>query len=123
MVRRSDNQLVQLPPLLYVVAQRLDGQRDVDQIGAEVSAQVGRELAGDDVAFLVDEKLAPLGVAVPSDGREPELKKADQFLALRLRTRVIPERVVAALARLFGVFFWPPILISALGAFIAFDVW
>ena len=123
MVRRSDNQLVQLPPLLYLVAQRLDGQHDVEQIGAEVSEQVGRELAGDDVAYLVDEKLAPLGVAVPTDGGEPELEKADQLLALRLRTRVIPERAVAALARAFGVFFWPPILIAALGAFVAFDVW
>jgi putative peptide zinc metalloprotease protein len=123
MVRRSDNQLVQLPPLLYLVAQHLDGHRDVDEVGAEVTAEVGRELAGEDVAYLIDEKLAPLGVAVASDGREPDVEKADQLLALRLRTRVIPEGVVTALARVFQVLFWPPIVIAAVACFLAFDVW
>jgi putative peptide zinc metalloprotease protein len=124
MVRRPDNQLVQLPPLLYLVAQRLDGDHDAASIGEEVGEQIGRQLEGEDVAYLIEEKLMPLGIVASPDGQEqPEGERVTPLLALRLRKGVIPERVVRAVARVFSVFFWPPILLLAIGGFIAFDVW
>jgi putative peptide zinc metalloprotease protein len=123
MVRRPDNQLIQLAPLLYMVAQRLDGSRDVATIGDEVSSQVGRQLAADDVQYLIEEKLIPLGVAEAPDGREPDVEAADPLLALRLRKGVISERVVGMLARVFSPLFWPPILLAGIAGFVAFDLW
>ena len=123
MVRRADNQLVQLPPLLYMVLERLNGGQDPARIGAEVGQRIGRELPAEDVEYLIREKLAPLGV-VTLDGREPEVEAADALLlGLRLRKGVISERVVGALGRIFSPAFWPPVLIAAVAAFAAFDVW
>jgi putative peptide zinc metalloprotease protein len=123
MVRRPDAQLVQLPAVLYLIAERLDGTRDLDAIGDEVGEKIGRQLAGEDVEYLVDQKLRPLGVVASADGSQPELERVDPLLALRLRKGVIPQRVVRAIARVFSPLFWPPILTLAVAAFIAFDVW
>jgi putative peptide zinc metalloprotease protein len=61
---------------------------------------------------------------VSVDGREPEVASADPLLlGLRLRKGVIPEGVVGVLARIFAPSFWPPVLIAAVAAFVAFDVW
>jgi putative peptide zinc metalloprotease protein len=123
MVRRSDNQLIQLPPLLYLVAQRLDGSHDTATIAAEVGEQVGRGLAGEDVGYLIEEKLAPLGIVDTPGTQKQELETVDPLLALRLRKGVIPEPVVGALARIFSPLFWPPIVLAAIAGFVAFDVW
>jgi putative peptide zinc metalloprotease protein len=123
MVRRADNQLVQLPPALYLIAQRLDGSRDVDTVAAEVSQEIERELAAEDVEYLIDEKLRPLGIVASPDGEDPTLEKLDPLLALRLRKGVVPKNVVGALARVFAPLFWPPVLAAAMAGFVAFDVW
>src|SRR4051794_34187893 len=52
-VRRADGQVVQLPLLLYLIAERADGRHTFDDIAEEVSAAFGRGLEGDDVKFLV----------------------------------------------------------------------
>jgi putative peptide zinc metalloprotease protein len=123
MVRRPDNQLVQLAPLLYMVAQRLDGSRDAATIGDEVGDQVGRRLAPDDVEYLIEEKLTPLGIVEAPDGREEQVQTADPLLGLRLRKGVVSERVVGVLARIFSPLFWPPILLVGIAGFVAFDIW
>jgi putative peptide zinc metalloprotease protein len=123
MVRRPDNQLIQLPPLLYLVAERLDGSHDTDTIGAEVGEQVGRGLAGEDVGYLIEEKLVPLGIVETVGAQEQELETVDPLLALRLRKGVISEHVVGVLARIFSPLFWPPILLAGIAGFVAFDIW
>ncbi len=123
MVRRPDNQLIQLAPLLYMVAQRLDGSRDAATIGAEAGKQIGRQLPAEDVEYLIEEKLIPLGIVEAPDGREQHVETVDPLLALRLRKGVISERVVGMLARVFSPLFWPPILLLGIAGFVAFDVW
>jgi hypothetical protein len=44
--RRSDGQVIQLPPILYQVAERIDGRRSYAQLADEVSvSQAEHELA------------------------------------------------------------------------------
>src|SRR5436309_6671449 len=62
LARRTDGQVIQLPHLLYLVAEQADGQNRYEQIADTVSEQFGRGLSADNVQFLVTEKLAPLGV-------------------------------------------------------------
>ena len=57
--RRPDGQAVQLPPLLYAVAEKIDGERDHEQIAQAASDDAGRELHAEDVKLIVDEKLCP----------------------------------------------------------------
>src|SRR5439155_23389674 len=65
--RRSDGQVVQLPQLLYMVAEEIDGHRSYEAISQRVSERFGRGLSPDNVEFLFDEKLRPLGVVAAAD--------------------------------------------------------
>src|SRR4051794_5868013 len=62
LARRADGQVVQLTELLYAVADAADGERDLHAVAAEVSDHCGRTVSADNVAFLAERKLRPLGV-------------------------------------------------------------
>ncbi|MFL5884332.1 MAG: hypothetical protein ACJ77M_04620 [Thermoleophilaceae bacterium] len=122
--RRADGQVVQMPPLLYAVAEEIDGDRSLEEIGERVSHRARRGVTGEMVEMLVEERLAPLGVVAPRDGTAPaQLKKSDPLLALRLRTKVVPEHVVGALTRIFEPLFHTPVVALLIAAFAALDVW
>ena len=92
LARRADGQVVQLTQLLYLVAEACDGDRDVDAVAEAVTERFGRRVSGENVAFLVEEKLRPLGVLAHADGSTPELEKREALLALRHRKPVLSER-------------------------------
>ena len=121
--RRADGQVIQLPEILYLVAEAVDGQRTYDEIAAHVSEQIGRGLDADGARMLVEEKLRPLGVVAAEDGSSPEFEKPDPLLALRFRTSVLPGRAARSLGRLFRPLFVPPVELAVLAAVIVLDVW
>ncbi|MEY2403486.1 MAG: putative peptide zinc metalloprotease protein [Acidimicrobiaceae bacterium] len=123
LARRSDGQVIQLPPLLYAVAARADGQRDYALIAREVSEEIGRGLDAEQVRFLAEEKLRPIGVLAAADGSSPQLEKPDPFLALRFRAAVISEKMSDRLGAFFKPLFLPLVVLAALGAFVAVDIW
>jgi putative peptide zinc metalloprotease protein len=115
--------MIQLAPLLYLVAECVDGKRTYAQIAERVTEASGRGVGAEDVQYLVAEKLRPLGVVAGADGQSPELRKADPLLALKFRVALIPESVVHAVTSLFYPFFFPPVIAGAIGALVAFDIW
>ena len=122
-VRRADGQVVQLPHLLYLVAETIDGRRGYPEVGARVSEQFGRGLDADGARLLV-EKLVPLGVVAPLDGSPPPpLAKNDPLLALKLKTGVVPERVVRSITTVFRPLFHPAVVVAVLAGFLALDAW
>jgi putative peptide zinc metalloprotease protein len=121
--RRSDGQVVQLSELLYAVLRQVDGQRTYAEVAEGVSAKVGKTVSEDNVRFLADKKLRPLGVLRLADGSEPKLERQNPFLALKFRTGLVPDRIVRGLTTVFRFLYWPPVLIAALVAFAAFDYW
>jgi putative peptide zinc metalloprotease protein len=123
LVRRADGQVIQLPPLLYAVASHADGEHGYADIAAVVSDEIRRGLDPEQVRFLVDEKLRPLGILAAADGSTPDVAKADPFLALKLRMNVIPERVSNVLGAAFQPLFLPLVVVAVLVAFVAADVW
>ena len=123
LIRRADGQVIQLPPLLYQVAAKADGRRTTAEIANEVGHEIHRGLDADQVDFLVEEKLRPLGIVANPDGSSPAVEKPDPFLALRFRAAVIPERVSDALGAVFGPLFAPLVVMAVLGAFVAGDIW
>src|SRR3954449_724174 len=68
LARRADGQVIQLTRLLYLVAEACDGRRDAEAVADAVTERFGRRVTADNVAFLVDEKLRPLGVLAGPDG-------------------------------------------------------
>ena len=123
LVRRADGQVIQLPPLLYAIARRADGHHDCASIADDVSQEIRRDLDVEQVEYLVDEKLRPLGILTQPDGSSPRLQKPDPFLALRFRVGVISERMSNRLGSLFKPLFVPVVVLAMLGLFVAVDVW
>jgi putative peptide zinc metalloprotease protein len=121
--RRADGQVIQLPKLLYFVAESADGQRTYEQIAERVTEATGRGVGGDDIRFLVNEKLRPLGVLAQADGSSPQVQKADPMLALKFRAALVPEGAVRTITTVFYPFFFPPVVLAALVGLLAVDVW
>jgi putative peptide zinc metalloprotease protein len=121
--RREDGQVIQMPDLLYIVAEEVDGQRSYDEIAERVSEKIGKEIAPDDAKMLVEEKLGPLGVIAGPQGEQPQVQKLDPMLALKLRTAVVPKGVVRALTTIFYPFYYPPVVLAVLAGLVAVDVW
>jgi putative peptide zinc metalloprotease protein len=115
--------MIQLPQLLYVVAEEIDGRRGYDEIAERVTERAGRQMSGENVQYLVEEKLRPLGVLAQADGSSPQLQKADPLLALKFRVSVVPEWVVKTITGVFYPLFFPPVVIAVLGGLVALDVW
>ncbi len=121
--RRADGQTLQLTRLLYSVAESSDGQRDYAAVAEVVSEDLGRKVSPDNIRFLVEKKLRPLGVLAAADGSSPELERPDPLLALKFRTAVIPEGFTRTLTTIFRPLFWPPVMAVVIVAFLALDGW
>ena len=123
LARRADGQTLQLTNLLYSVASSADGRRDFAAMAQVVSDEIDRTVSPDNVRFLVEKKLRPLGVLAAADGSSPELERADPLLALKFRTAVVPEGFTRALTTTFRPLFWLPVLGLMVAGFLALDAW
>jgi putative peptide zinc metalloprotease protein len=123
LARRADGQVVQLTPMLYSVAEHADGQRDYAELANVVGAEIGRAITDDNVRFLVEERLAPLGLVTQPDGSQPDVDKSDPLLALKFRTAVIPEGLANTLAKAFSPLFYWPVVVAVLAGLVAADAW
>ncbi|RKT53751.1 putative peptide zinc metalloprotease protein [Saccharothrix australiensis] len=123
LVRRADGQVLQLTPLLYRVLAAVDGRADHAGIAAAVGRAVGRRVTADDVRVLLATKLAPLGVLRLPDGTEPEHRKAEPLLGLRLRHVVADPAVTRRITAPFARLFHPAVVVAALVAFAAVATW
>lgn len=133
LVRRADGRWVRLPPLLYAVAQALQGQQchaaDHDSrrlfaaIADAVGKQAGLALNAEHIAYLLDRKLAPLGVTTYADGTCPELAPSTPFLALRVRRALLSARVTWVLGGTLAWLFQPLVLLVAVVAMVGAETW
>jgi putative peptide zinc metalloprotease protein len=127
-LRRGDGQVIQLPRLLYLLASSLDGRRDLRQVAALLSAEFGRLVAAQQVSYLIENRLRPVGIVAADPGAVgveagPAMTlKSDPLLALKFRVGVVPERAVWRIAGVFQPMFWPMVILSALTVFVALDV-
>src|SRR5215217_6208003 len=122
LVRRADGQLIKLTPLLYELLDAIDGRSDHEQLAAELSSRVGKVASAEDVRFLIERKLRPLGV-LEGDGVQPELQKANPLLALHPRFVITRPRLTRALTRPFVWLFRAPVMVFFSLAFAAISGW
>src|SRR4051794_23882511 len=129
LVRRADRQVVQLPGILYALAESLRHGGSYDDVAARVSNAAGAQIEPDDARFLVDEKLVPLGLL---DGGKPhevaaaqeqQPKPGDDLLALTWKARVVSQRASRAITAVFYPLFFSPLLLVLVAAFFALDGW
>jgi putative peptide zinc metalloprotease protein len=120
--RDQQGQVIQLPQWLFLVASQIDGQRTTEEIAGRISKELGRSFTAEDVDYLIDSQLRPLGVVADTNGGQA-VAAADPLLGLKLKTAVVPPRAVHALSTVFAHFFHLPVVLAALAAFVAADVW
>jgi putative peptide zinc metalloprotease protein len=123
LVRRSDGQVLQLTPLLYLVLGAADGRRSCAEIAQLVGRGLGRSVSESDVRTLVDTHLRPLGLLRLADGSEPELRRSNPLLALKPRIAVTDPRTTRRLTDPFRVLFRPVVAAVVLVAFVAVVGW
>ncbi|MFF0017201.1 hypothetical protein [Streptomyces sp. NPDC005374] len=123
--RRGDGQVVQLSRLLHLVASSVDGVRDIESIAHRVSARFGREVSSDNIRYLVEKKLEPLGVTVPEgqESDEVDAPRSDLLLALKGHRVIFDERRTDRIARMLGWLHRPVVVVAVLLATVAMDVW
>ena len=122
LVRRPDGQVIQMSPLLYKVASRIDGSRGPEAIAALVSADLGRSLDAGQVRYLITAKLLPLGVVAAQDAPRA-LPKANPLFSLRARGTLLPERTVNLLGALLRPLFHWPVVVAVVSSMLAMDYW
>jgi putative peptide zinc metalloprotease protein len=122
LVRRADGQVIQMSPLLYQVASRIDGSRDPEAIAALVSADLGRSLDAEQVRYLITAKLLPLGV-VAAGGIPRALPTANPLFSLRARATLLPERMVNLVGAFLRPLFQWPVVVAVVSSMVAVDWW
>ena len=123
LARRGDGQVVQLTPLLHQMLLAVDGYRTLTEVAARVSESSGRLVRPADVLQLVDASLRPLGLLRTAEGREPELRRSNPLLGLRLRRAVTDPAATRRLTAPFAVLFSPLVVVPVVLAFGAVAGW
>ena len=124
LVRRGDGQVFHLSHLLYLVLLALNGKRDLDGVAVQTSEELGRPVVADNVGFLVENRLRPLGLLASSaEVGDEALFRSKPLLALRYRTKVIPARFHRTATAALQPLFWPPVVLFVLAGLLATDVW
>jgi putative peptide zinc metalloprotease protein len=123
LARRSDGQTLQLPEILYRVAEAVDGRRDYPEIAAVATEACRRQLGAEDVQALIEGNLREIGVVAAADGSSPKLAKADPLLGLKFKTKVVPSAAVRAVTTIFRPLFLPPVVLAVVAGLIALDGW
>ncbi|MFE4543879.1 hypothetical protein [Arthrobacter sp. NPDC056727] len=123
LVRRADGQTIQLTRLLYQVLDAIDGVRNIGEVAEAASARSGRLISGDNVRTLIAGQLLPLGLLQRADGSQPEVRKSDPLLGMRLRYTVTDPERTRKLTAPFSVLFNPLIVAAVTAAFLASCWW
>lgn len=126
LVRREDGQVVQLSRLLYLVVEAIDGVRDTESISHRVSGRFGREISADNIHYLVEHKLEPLGLTVPFGHPDEQVAtgpRSDLLLVLKGHRVIFRERQVARIATALAWLHRPSVVAMVLAAVTVLDVW
>jgi putative peptide zinc metalloprotease protein len=124
LARRGDGQVVLLSELLYLVAGCADGQHDLPEMARELSGFQELQLGPDDVAYLIDKKLSPLGLVVTSESPAMvEAPRAAPILSLAARGILMRPGAVNAVARVFRPMFFPPLVVAVVAGWGATVGW
>jgi putative peptide zinc metalloprotease protein len=123
LVRRADGQTLQLTPTLYIVLEAIDGERGTVAIADVLAERHHLEVAPEDVEFVIEEKLRPLGVLQGTDGCEPTVNRSNPLLALRGRKAMADADTTIRLADRVTFLFKPPVALAIMVAFVASSWW
>lgn len=128
-------QYVQATELLYHLLLHADGATPVDEIARLVSAETGRAVSGDEMRWLIVNKLGGSGLIewpAPADAKRGGAETPpgagntlppSRILAIKHRFPLLPYPVTAPAAALLHHLYWPPLIVLVVIAAAAINVW
>ena len=123
LVRRSDDQVVQLSELLHLVVVHVEPPAPATEVAAAVSASYGRTLTVEGLEHLVTTRLEPLGLVLPEESEDVgRPMRARPILALTVKATLVPTRWTRRLAAVLSPAFWPPFILAALVGLVVADI-
>lgn len=128
LIQRS-GQFLQVPELLYRVAEWADGERTLEEIATGVTETTEWLVSADNMRQIIGAKLIPLGLIATAASARPtgiqsiSTGRARSPLALNMRMKVVGPRFIDPITRVLQFLFAPPLLIPMLVAIVAAHVW
>ncbi|HEY8492023.1 MAG TPA: hypothetical protein VIO14_13655 [Dehalococcoidia bacterium] len=129
LIYRPDGQYLQATSLLYRVLEHADGRRTLEEIARAAGRQTGQDLTAEDVRWLLEERVAPMGLLETGPRWDveprpaPQAEKFEPLLGLRWRAPLIPYRAAAPLTAVLQYLFLPPVVVTVLALAAAGHVW
>lgn len=122
LVERAGRYL-QLPELLYRIAEGIDGRRSVTEVAAEVTARTHWDVPAEVAAEAIRTKLVPAGIVTPPEGTQVLRRHTRSPLQVALRVRLLGPAGIERLARPLARLFAPAVLLPMLAGIVAAHVW
>ncbi len=122
LIRRADGVVIEVSPVLYLLASSLAESRHVDEIATSMTAHVGKRISRADIHYLIERKLRPLGV-VEDDRRVRPAASARGAGPLPVRAAMIPAGLVMKVATWLRPLFLPAVVVPSLVLLAIVDVW
>jgi putative peptide zinc metalloprotease protein len=120
-----DGGYIQLPKLLYHVAEQCTGDQTHEQMAEAVGEKLGRTITADNIKTLVA-KLIPMGIVeVPglSEAARKRGSSAAGALSVNAKMLKVPPRVITPLSHILQVFYIKPVLVLTLLLTFAAEGW
>ena len=121
LLRRHDGRMLLISPLLYSLVDEIDGHRNLATISANLSSRMGKSINCDGVAYLLQEKLRPLGILADFPDGNGSSKRP--LTAVAARRALVPPGFVRAAAKAMKPLFSTPVVAAVLGGVVAMDAW
>jgi putative peptide zinc metalloprotease protein len=123
LIEREEAGYVQVPELLYRIAEQCDGTHTVEEIAASASESSGQNLPPDAVHRLIAGQLIQKGLVATGDGKVAIANRLGSPLALNMRMAMVNPRLLDPITRVLQVLYWPPVLLSVLALAAVVQVW
>ena len=116
-------EVVPLSRLLFQIVREARPGAAEREIAERAGGRLGVRISADQVRYVLEARLHPLGLVAGADGSAPVLRRLDPLRGLTLRFGTLPPRVVDALGGALAPLLRPLVLVPVLAVLLAFDGW
>src|SRR5579862_8020535 len=123
LIKTPDGKFIQLTELLFQLVVSMKNENNLSSIAAEISEQQKKVISIQQIEFLIEKKLVPLGIINDSSNELYIPQTNTGLLGINYSTTLLSEKTVNIIARIFLSLFLPPILVIVLTGFLWLDYW